>query len=244
MVNKRTTSTAKTKGTKKTPSKINNKRTTSSASRRKTVVKSAPKTVHQTEPFHPAFGIVLLVVCCIMAAFLIAGGACYIIKQSSDPIRFSKEYSLVDGDNVFVYTTEDNAVKILEDGTGIVFLGYPECPWCQYYAKLLNDMAKEYGIDKIYYLNTYDGWKNNSEGYQKLTEILSSNLQFDNVGKRHLYVPDSAFVINGEIIGNDWETSKDTLGLTKPEDYWTEERVAAWKEKVTPLFKQIKETKE
>ena len=56
----------------------------------------------------------------------------------------------------------------------------------------------------------------------------------------NLYVPNAAFVVKGEIIGNDWETSKDTLDAETPEEYWTEERVTAWKEKVGALLEQVK----
>ena len=43
--------------------------------------------------------------------------------------KFSDEYTLVDKDNVFVYSNIDEIVNLLENGTGIVFLAFPECPW-------------------------------------------------------------------------------------------------------------------
>ena len=230
MTTKKSTSTAKTK-TLKTTTK------SKSASKKPT---KSPKN-SRVEPFHPAFGIILLVVCIIIAAFLIAGVCCMYVKNSiPDSKRFSAEYTEVPEDNVFVYKTGEEIVDILDDGTGVVFLGFPSCPWCQRYASMLNDLAKEYGIKKIYYHNTYDDWQNNTEAYQKITEILEDHLQYDNVGNHHLYVPDSAFVVDGEIIGNDWETSKDTLDAETPDDYWTEERVTAWKEKLAPLFEKVK----
>ena len=44
-------------------------------------------------------------------------------------------------------------VKILEHGTGVVYLGFPECPWCQAYVPMLNEVADIEGLEKIYYFN-------------------------------------------------------------------------------------------
>ena len=44
-------------------------------------------------------------------------------------------------------------IKIMKNGTGVVYLGFPECPWCQSYVKMLNEVAKDVGIEKIYYYN-------------------------------------------------------------------------------------------
>lgn len=239
MATKKTTTTAKTKTKKPTTKKPTVKKTVAKKTSAK-VSKPVPKTVHATEPYHPVFGIILLVVCIIMASFLIAWGCCSYVKSKTDAAKFAAEYTEVSEKNVYAIKDGEEIIDILEDGTGVVFLGYPACPWCQRYAAMLNDMAKEYGIKTIYYHDTYEDWQNDTEDYRKLTEILSDHLQFDNVGNRHLYVPDSVFVVDGEIVGNDWETSKDTLNLETPDEYWTEERVTAWKEKLAPLFEKVK----
>lgn len=224
-----------TKKSKSTP-----KKKTTKTTKRKTVAKSAPKTVHKTEPYHPAFGLILLVVCVIMLALLLP----FTIKAvdrltETDGMRFADEYSLVKSDNVFVYTSAKETENILEHGTGVVFLGFPECPWCQSYAKMLNDVAKEKGIKEIYYYNIRNDREKETETYKKFVNILSDYLQYNNVGEKRIFVPNATFVVNGEIVGNDWETSKDTLGLENPEEYWTAERVEAWKEKVGALFDRI-----
>lgn len=232
MVTKKSTKTAKTKTQKPTKS-------AAKPATKKSVAKKTA-TVHATEPFHHCFGLVLIIVGIILVLTLLVGLICDLSKRRlSDAEVFSSEYTQVDAENVFVYASGKEAIEILEEGTGVVFLGFPSCPWCQAYAPMLNDLAKEYGIEKIYYHNTYDDWQNDTDEYKKLTELLSDYLQYDNVGNRHLYVPDVAFVIDGEIVGNDWETSKDTLDAETPEDYWTEERVSAWKERVKPYFERL-----
>ena len=82
--------------------------------------------------------------------------------------------------------------------------------------------------------------ENNTEIYQKFVSVLGDYLQYDNTGKKRIYVPNATFIVDGEIIGNNLETSKDTLGLQNPDDYWTEERVATWKEKIGALMEKVK----
>jgi len=201
-----------------------------------------PKTVHATEPYHPAFGVVLIVVCALVAAVLIPFSIKMITKSiESDAMRFSGEYTSVEVDNVYKYKTAAEVTDLLEHGTGIVYLGFPSCPWCQNYAKMLNALAKEKGIKEIYYYNIHDDRENGTEAYKKLVELLSDYLQTNNEGEKRIYVPNLTFVVDGEIIGNDYETSKDTLGLQAPEEYWTAERISAWQEKVGALLEILAE---
>ena len=44
--------------------------------------------------------------------------------KKSDAEKFAEEYTLVDKDNRFVYTEIDEIINILEEGTGIVYLGF------------------------------------------------------------------------------------------------------------------------
>ena len=53
--------------------------------------------------------------------------------SNQDSKNFASEYTNVTEDNVFVYRNVDEIIKIMEHGTGVVYLGYPECPWCQAY---------------------------------------------------------------------------------------------------------------
>ena len=229
MATKSSSKTAKTKSSKKAPA---NKAKPNKATKAPVSATKKPTTVHKTEPYHPVFGILLLVVGVIIAAMLIAGIAKNYSKAPSDAELFSAEYTQVEKDNLYDIISGEEAVSMLKEGTGVLFLGFPSCPWCQKYAAMLNTLAKAHGLDVIYYHNTYDDWQQNTQAYQDITSLLSNYLQFDNVGERHLYVPNVAFIVDGKVIANDWETSKDTLGLGSPEEYWTEERVASWKDRV------------
>lgn len=159
--------------------------------------------------------------------------------ELTDAEKFAQEYSEIGIDNVFVYRTIDEIIKIMENGTGIVYLGFPECPWCQSYVKYLNEVAKSEGVKEIYYFNILNDRTNNTKEYQKIVELLGDNLEFDEEGNHRVYVPNVSFHINGEIIGNDFETAYDTKGFEKPEDYWTKEEVQDLKNTLTSYAKKV-----
>lgn len=163
------------------------------------------------------------------------------IPASTDAVKFKEEYNKVDSDNVFVYRSIKEIIKILENGTGVVYLGFPECPWCQAYVSYLNDVAKENEISKIYYYNILEDRKNETEDYKKILELLGKYVEYDDEGNKRIYAPTIIFVSNGEVVAMDSETAKDTKGLEKPEDYWTDAEVKDLKKRLTKYSKLVKE---
>jgi len=153
-------------------------------------------------------------------------------KELSDSERFALEYPLVGSDNIFTYRNAGEAADILEKGRGIVFIGFKECPWCQQYAVYLHDVAREMGIEKIFYCDIRVDRENNTENYRKIVNVFSGRLQYDDEGRPRVYVPDTAIVSRGRIITHDFETSKDTLGYDTPQEYWNGKRVDALKERL------------
>ena len=169
-------------------------------------------------------GVLLLLIASLVVYFV------FIKKDNNtDNIKFSKEYTSVSKDNVFVYRSKDEIINILEHGTGLVYLGFPECPWCMAYVPLLNEIAKNEGIEKIYYYNIREDRKNNTEFYQKVVSILNDYLNYDEEGKKRIFVPNVTFVKEGKIIFNDNETSLISEGT--PSEYWTEEKKTLFNEK-------------
>ena len=161
-------------------------------------------------------------------------------NKLSDALKFREEYKEVSKDNVFVYRSGEEILKIMKKGTGVVYLGFPECPWCQSYVKYLDEVAKEVGIEKIYYYNVLEDRTNNTDLYKEMLDVLGDNLQTDDEGNSRIFVPNVSFHVDGKVIGNDCETSKDTKGFDKPEDYWNEDEVKDLKEKLTEYMKKVK----
>ncbi len=186
----------------------------------------------------------------IIALLIVLAIACYFIwkyvvpsnNQDKDAIRFSEEYTKVPEDNVFDYVSATTIIEVLTSGTGIVYLGFPECAWCQQYVVYLNEVAIENDIDKIYYYNIKDARSNNTENYKEITEILSEYLPTDDEGNERVYVPDVTFVKDGIIVGHDNETSIVTDEDGTPDTYWTSEKITKLKSKLTNYVNLIKET--
>lgn len=181
----------------------------------------------------------LLFIIPILFAFLLVGCK----KEETDAQKFAKEYTTVTEDNYFVYRDIEEIIKILEHGTGVVYLGFPECPWCQAYVKTLNEVADIEGLEKIYYFNILEDRKNNTEKYQEIVNILNDYLQYDNEGNKRVYVPAIISVVEGEIVGFDDETAYDTKGFEKPEEYWTEEEISDLKIKLTDMMDKVLDNK-
>ena len=164
-------------------------------------------------------------------------------ENISDSQKFAEEYTEVPEYNVFVYKGAEEIIKILEHGTGIVYLGFPECQWCQAYIPILSEVADIEGIDKIYYFNIINERKENTQNYQKMVSILSDYLQYDDEGNKRIYVPAIIAVIDGQIIGFDDESSYDTLGYDDPKDYWTEDRKENLKKRLTEMISEVADNK-
>ena len=143
-------------------------------------------------------------------------------------------------DNPFVYRNIDQIINILEKGTGVVYLGFPECPWCQAYVPYVEEVAKKVGIDKVYYFNILEDRKNNSEKYQKIVKILNEYIPNDEEGNKRVFVPALIIVKEGKILLFNDETSLDTKGYEIPEDYWKNEGSEDLKLLFEKAFNEVK----
>lgn len=180
-------------------------------------------------------GVILLIVVIVAIVLLVLNREPK-EKIETDAEKFSKEYTEVDKNNVFVYRDTDQIINILEKGTGIVYLGFPECPWCQRYSKYLNEVALDLGVEKIYYYNIREDRSNNTEEYQKIVAIIEDYLQYDEEGNKRIYVPSVIALKKGEIVGFDDETAWDTKGFDDPQEYWTEDEVKDLKDKIEVMI--------
>ena len=133
----------------------------------------------------------------------------------------------------------DEIIRILENGTGVVYLGFPECKWCQKYVTYLNEAAKENDITRIYYFDILDARSKNTSEYQQIVSLLEEYLEYDEEGNKRVFVPAVIVVDKGEIVGFDDETSLDTHNLDDPEEYWTEEEVNDLMSRLATMFDYV-----
>ena len=164
--------------------------------------------------------------------------------NETDAQRFKREYEEFNGKEVngMKYTTleisEDNLIKyaniddieyIFRSGDGIVYFGYPACPWCRTAVPVLLQAADDAGVDKIYYFDVTDirssykvvdgklvVEKEGTDEYYKLLEILENYLEVYTVkdengveyftGENRLYVPYVFFIKDGEVVATHLDT--------------------------------------
>lgn len=160
-------------------------------------------------------------------------------ERYKDNVVFADEYKQVSKDNPFVYRDAKEIIKILEHGTGVVYFGFPDCPWCQAYVGILNNVAKKEKIEKIYYFDIYEAREKDTKEYKKIVSILKKYLKSDEEGNPRVYVPDVYVVVDGKIINHNNETSvveEDIL----PVSYWTDERIKELEKTLTKNFEPLK----
>ena len=159
-------------------------------------------------------------------------------KKSDDGIRFQEEYSSLNGktspegieypnvnldsNNLYYYASENDIIEVLKSKTGVVYLGFPTCITCRENIDLLNEAAKEYNIDKIYYYNikpirtTFSLNENNelvtnkgTDFYYELLQILDDYLDFyklvssddkEIISEEKWLTPCIIFVKNGKLV--------------------------------------------
>lgn len=115
------------------------------------------------------------------------------------------------------YKNANEIIDILKNGTGVIYFGFPECPWCRNLVPILVDTLNEYTMP-FYYYNAYEIRDNkhlddngdivvDKEGtkeYYEIVDILKDYLGEysglnDNSIKR-LYFPTIVFVKEGKIL--------------------------------------------
>lgn len=162
-------------------------------------------------------------------------------KNSSD-----KEYPSVDiaKKNLYYYITDSEIEELFNNGTGVLYLGFPTCPWCRNIVSVLNEAGEEYGIDKINYYNiktirssfTFDDDNkliktDGNEIYtfllEKLDKFLEDYSVTDNKGKavktgeKRIYAPSVVFIKEGvvkKVVEGTVDSQKDPYILLNEEE--------------------------
>ncbi len=158
--------------------------------------------------------------------------------RTDDAARVTQADPLASDDNVFVYASADQVLQTFQSGTGTVFLGFPQCPWCQRLVEYVDNAAKAEGIKKVYYLNIREARAANDDNYKKLVKYLKDYLNTDDEGNPRISVPDVTMLKDGKIVGR-FEQEKANDANT-PDKYWTSERA---ERATTQLREMMQKTK-
>lgn len=155
--------------------------------------------------------------------------------------KFISQYPKVTSGHKFVYAEPAKILEIIDGGDGVVFLGFPECPWCQQLAPIIQEAAQSENIDKIYYLNIKESRANNDEVYQKLVTKLQDYLPKDDDGNPRISVPDVTAYRGGQIVGRFEQEATNDGEQVAPDTYWTSERKDRAVEQLREMMARVSE---
>ena len=198
-------------------------------------------------------------------------------KINEDAVKFKEEYENYNGSKAFGeytyqeleisedskinYASVDEVIELLEDGTGLIYLGFPTCPWCRGLIPALLEVVDCSCLENLTYLNVNDlrdtytlengkpvKTKDASDEYYKILDLLNDYLldytltdekgKEINVGEKRLYVPMVIAVKDGKII----DTRIDSVTLDEnqsPFDPLTESQHRELKTDFSDMIDQI-----
>lgn len=133
-------------------------------------------------------------------------------------LRFSQAYPKVkiEKQNGIQYASGDEVVDLLEKGTGVIFLAYPEGVRARILLPDFLETCYQENVKTIYYFNAYSSrdekemneekvitLRDGSKEYKKILERLGEQAkpyQEVNDGSKRVYFPSIIVVKNGEIL--------------------------------------------
>ena len=187
-------------------------------------------------------GIILIAITIGMCGYLVVENMWYrvnLAKAETQRLAFYREYSEVSQDNLFQYASIEEVLTLVKSGTGVIYFGFPSCPWCQVYVPVLDEVSREQGLDKVLYYNPKEIRSENTAEYKELVAILGDYLDSDKDGNKRLYVPHVFAIKEGKVVGenNDMSTMS---GDAKA--YFTEDRRKELKTKLMDIISSYKES--
>jgi hypothetical protein len=170
-------------------------------------------------------------------------------SQESEGTRFKSEYEQLNGqkdedgnvlceltlpaDGKIIYAEPEKICEAFENGTHVIYLGWPQCNWCRRMLPVLLDTVRDYPGVYIYYYNLKSARQAfESGGNDKLAQVyrdIVSELEKDDYDFTELVsyyedgtmkIPSSLvyFIREGEIIGVHRRTVASHLDAFEPLD--------------------------
>lgn len=177
--------------------------------------------------------IYIILFCLLIYGFIYLGKKDYKVEVN-DNERFASEFSLVSKDNVFKYVNATDARMVAKGAKGIVLFG-TQNEWVNYYAYMVNKVAKEVGVKEIYYYDFTKNRKDNNGTYEDIVKTLSNYVTYNDKGVAEIYAPTLLVVSNDEVLLFDNETSF-VNGEITPSTYWNSTKEDAKENEIREAF--------
>ncbi len=165
-----------------------------------------------------------LYILCI-SLFIIIGQIDFQKDIDTESKKFHSLYDMVEDDNLYVFSDATDVLSIVDGKSGVVLMGFPTNKWMNYYANILNNVAKEVGLNKIYYYDFQNDREESNGTYETIVNKLKVYVPVNDKGIQDIQAPTVVVVKKGEVIGYFDDTSI-IKGTVTPEVYYTENQKA------------------
>ena len=175
--------------------------------------------------------IYIIIFIALLSLFVVVGQIDFKKEEDTEAKQFSSLYNLVDKDNLYVFSDATDVLNILKGRSGVIFLSFPSNKWADQYAKILNEVGKEVGLDKIYY---YDFKKDRDESngtYETIVNELGMYVPTDDMNTQNIQAPTIVIVKKGVIIAY-FDDVTLMRGPVTPKEYYTENHIASIKSSI------------
>lgn len=154
---------------------------------------------------------------------------------------FMKDYpQLEDNKHIYEVVEIDKVLNVFNNKEdAVILMGFAACPWCQAVVPHVNEIAKEEGLDIVYYLDILDMRNESSKDhlkYLELKELISLAVDKE---KDRINGPTLVVVKDGEMVGFHLDTVSTHViedGILPP---MTEQQIAELHEILRNLMKRM-----
>lgn len=151
--------------------------------------------------------------------------------EKDNGVELTENYILktlnIDSDNNVKYVSDDEIVKLLHNGTNVIYFGWSECNWCRTALPILLKTLKENNVDTLYYYNLKklrDSYENEDEEkskiYEEIIKVIGTDINtvFDEnstrANEKKVLVPTVVFIKDGNYVGLHFKTVDSQVNST------------------------------
>lgn len=150
--------------------------------------------------------------------FSVTGCSVKKTAELTDAEKFANEYS-ISVENPFKYATLSEVLNLVQNDSGILFLGDSDSEWSTFGVQALNKVVTDAKIDEVYYFNPETVRNKDSKQYKNLAELL----QLDEESS----LPIVYVIVDGKVVDHvDYpihdDTSIDDRSINKLEDEYSD----------------------
>lgn len=140
----------------------------------------------------------------LIIAFIYFGTRDYNIKHKKKKNEQNASSILLNGDYVFKEINHSKVLNRLSSkNDSIIYICVDGNTLCTKYGLLIDEVAKNFSIDNIYYYDIKEDREKNNGTYQKIVSKLSNYAVSDDLGEQNLYSPTLIFIRNGIVYSYD-----------------------------------------